>query len=89
MDCIKPSSPPWLVLAITAPSFFGAEGAIKTCGLDPIKDNALSGTHGLASIRRLSGGRLANTCFLTLLAAVYDRHPNLILLWPSNFSISP
>ena len=31
---------------------FGAEGAIKTCGLDPIKDNALTGTHGLASIRR-------------------------------------
>jgi len=31
---------------------FGAEGAVKTCGVKPIKDNALAGTHGLASIRR-------------------------------------
>jgi len=31
---------------------FGAEGAVKTCGLTPIQDNALAGTHGLASIRR-------------------------------------
>jgi len=31
---------------------FGAEDALKSCGLQPIKDNALAGTHGLASIRR-------------------------------------
>jgi hypothetical protein len=31
---------------------FGAEGAVKSCGLPSIKDNNLAGTHGLASIRR-------------------------------------
>ncbi|HEX4350218.1 MAG TPA: hypothetical protein VH251_07515 [Verrucomicrobiae bacterium] len=31
---------------------FGAEGSVKACGLETIKDNDLAGTHGLASIRR-------------------------------------
>jgi hypothetical protein len=31
---------------------FGAESSVKACGLKPIKDNNLAGTHGLASIRR-------------------------------------
>ncbi len=31
---------------------FGAEGAVKSCGLPTLKDNELAGTHGLASIRR-------------------------------------
>jgi hypothetical protein len=31
---------------------FGAEGAVKSCGLKVITDNPLAGTHGLASIRR-------------------------------------
>lgn len=36
---------------------FGAKGSVQACGLKPIKDNDLAGTHGLASIRRyLAGG---------------------------------
>jgi hypothetical protein len=31
---------------------FGAADALPACGLPSIKDNALAGTHGLASIRR-------------------------------------
>jgi hypothetical protein len=31
---------------------FGAEGAVKSCGLPVITDNNLASTHGLASIRR-------------------------------------
>jgi len=31
---------------------FGAESAVKSCGLQVITDNNLAGTHGLASIRR-------------------------------------
>ena len=31
---------------------FGADGGVKACGLPAIKDNNLSGTHGLASLRR-------------------------------------
>jgi hypothetical protein len=31
---------------------FGAEGSVKACGLNPIRDNQIAGTNGLASIRR-------------------------------------
>ena len=42
---------------------FGAEKGVKACGIAPIKDNDLSGTHGLASIRRYLADGWGTTLF--------------------------